>query len=477
MSGPGSVPLDRPQPVEGRLVEPAVRAQRDGQPQMGAGLLRPTQLLEALAERVVRVVRRRIDLEQRLERLRRERRAGRCCSRPDRAPRGSSPCAARGAPPEPGPSRPARDAAIASDRDRAGAGRRRTRAGRRRHRPGSAPIGVAASGVDGVEDSGRSAVGSAVHRSDGRMSGQRPMPHRIAGHARGRRLIRRRPRSAVASPRATRPDEHARARHQHEARRRARRRSSSRCCPRASADCQIDCGRRGARPRRGEVRRPRTRPAPRRAPTPGCSPTQPDLREQPVDGVPRMRRPPRSRRSSGARRSASVAAAAGPSAPLEGGPQGRRRASSPAAAAAACDLGPLREDGSRRRDQRRRLVELPRRHRPAARPAAAPSPRPRPRPTRTPSRATRRSSSRLRLGRPDDPASPEVRVRRPSVRSSSRSRSPRQSGGAARRAPRPLRHGTADTRFSPSAAACQTSAARPRRRAPRSARASWNVAA
>ena len=70
--------------------------------------------LQALAERVMAEVRRRIDLEQRLERRRAPARPGRSCSTPARAPRGSSPCRARADPRARGRSRPGRDAARSS---------------------------------------------------------------------------------------------------------------------------------------------------------------------------------------------------------------------------------------------------------------------------------------------------------------------------------------------------------------------------
>ena len=53
------------EPGERVAVERRPRVQRDGEPQMRAGLLATAEPLEALAERVVRVVGRRVHLEQR----------------------------------------------------------------------------------------------------------------------------------------------------------------------------------------------------------------------------------------------------------------------------------------------------------------------------------------------------------------------------------------------------------------------------
>ena len=53
---------------EGVAVERGLGAQRDRESQMRAGLVAPAEALEALAEREVRVMGRRVDLEERLER-------------------------------------------------------------------------------------------------------------------------------------------------------------------------------------------------------------------------------------------------------------------------------------------------------------------------------------------------------------------------------------------------------------------------
>ena len=58
----------RAEPVERVAVQRRVRAERDGESQVGARLLPPAEPLQALAEGEMAVVRRGIDLEQRLER-------------------------------------------------------------------------------------------------------------------------------------------------------------------------------------------------------------------------------------------------------------------------------------------------------------------------------------------------------------------------------------------------------------------------
>ena len=104
-----------------------VGAERDREPQVRAGLVASAQALQALAEREVRVVGGRVDLEERLERRARPLGLARSCSTPGRAPRGSSPCRARGGRRARGRSPPGRDGGPRAARARAGAARRRSR--------------------------------------------------------------------------------------------------------------------------------------------------------------------------------------------------------------------------------------------------------------------------------------------------------------------------------------------------------------
>src|SRR5439155_16492619 len=64
----GSVAFGDPaQPVERRLIEPTIRAESYRQPKVGSSLAGASQLLEALPQRVVRVVRGWVDVQQELE--------------------------------------------------------------------------------------------------------------------------------------------------------------------------------------------------------------------------------------------------------------------------------------------------------------------------------------------------------------------------------------------------------------------------
>ena len=115
------------EPSQRLPVERGSRAQRDRQPQVGPRLARTAEPLQALAERVVGVVGRRIDLEQLLERPPRALVLAAVVVRPaerleDRALR-----AARAGRPARGRSRPARGGAVEGAPRRAGAARRRSR--------------------------------------------------------------------------------------------------------------------------------------------------------------------------------------------------------------------------------------------------------------------------------------------------------------------------------------------------------------